>query len=363
MTHDPYRVERLRRILRRAGAHALLVTDFANVTYLAGFTGDDSYLLVTGDGELLVTDSRYTTQLAEECPGLELVVRKPGQSMLSVLVGVLKKMKLAALAVEGQSMPVGLFQGIRGGWGGVEPVVTEGWVEQLRLIKDKHEIAQIRQAVRIAEQAFGVVRASLRGGLTEKNVADQLEHQVRLFGGSGCSFPPIVAAGPRAALPHAQPTQQPLEEHAFVLIDWGARGQLYVSDLTRVLVTGKISPKLERTYGVVLNAQRQAITTIRPGVALEEVDRAARSVIAEAGYGKSFGHGLGHGIGLDVHEAPRMAEGQRSRLKAGMIVTVEPGIYLPGWGGVRVEDDVLVTRTGHEVLSHVPRDLGECIVG
>ena len=148
-----------------------------------------------------------------------------------------------------------------------------------------------------------------------------------------------------------------------MLIDWGARGRLYISDLTRVLATTKISPKLERVYGVVLAAQLAAIAAIRPGAVLEEVDRAARETIAKAGFGKNFGHGLGHGIGLNVHESPRLGSGEKATLKPGMVVTVEPGIYLPGWGGVRIEDDVLVTRTGHEVLSTVPKELDQCIVG
>jgi Xaa-Pro aminopeptidase len=172
-----------------------------------------------------------------------------------------------------------------------------------------------------------------------------------------------VAVGPRAALPHATPTDRQIGSSDFVLIDWGADGGLYKSDLTRVLVTGRISPKLERIYRVVLKAQHKAIAGIRPGVAAEDVDRLAREVISQAGFGRYFGHGLGHGLGLDVHEAPRLGAKSRVVLKPGMVVTVEPGIYLPGWGGVRIEDDVLVTRTGHDVLTSVPKELEEAIVG
>jgi Xaa-Pro aminopeptidase len=185
-------------------------------------------------------------------------------------------------------------------------------------------------------------------------VADNLEHQMRLFGAKGASFPSIIAVGPRAALPHARPTNKRIGEADFVLIDWGA-DCLYKSDLTRVLVTGKIPPKLERIYGVVLNAQLRGIEAIGPGVACQDVDTAARKVIEDAGFGKHFGHGLGHGIGLDIHEGPRLGQGQKQILQPGMVVTVEPGIYFPGWGGVRIEDDVLVTKTGHEVLTRVPK--------
>jgi len=199
--------------------------------------------------------------------------------------------------------------------------------------------------------------------MTERQVAAELEYQTLRLGGRCLSFPAIVAVGPRAALPHASPTEARIGDADFVLIDWGVNEGQYVSDLTRVLVTGKISPKLRKVYGVVLRAQLAAIDAIRPGVTCEAVDDVARSVIAKAGFGKYFGHGLGHGIGLDIHEAPRLSKGQRKKLTPGMIVTVEPGVYLPGWGGVRIEDDILVTRSGHELLTTVPKQIDECLVG
>jgi Xaa-Pro aminopeptidase len=208
-----------------------------------------------------------------------------------------------------------------------------------------------------------VIRASLRPEQTEFQVAAELEYQIRRFGGAACSFPPIVAVGPRAALPHATPGQKRIGEGDFTLIDWGARSPLYVSDLTRVLVTGKISPKLERIYGVVLKAQLAAIAAVRPGALACDVDGAARTVIEQAGYGRYFGHGTGHGIGLDIHEHPRLATSQKQPLKAGTVITIEPGIYLPGWGGVRIEDDVLITRDGHEVLTAgLGKQLEQCMI-
>ena len=164
-------------------------------------------------------------------------------------------------------------------------------------------------------------------------------------------------------MPHASPTKQEIGASDFTLVDWGVNEGLYMSDLTRILVVGRISPKLRKIYGVVLKAQLAAIDAIRPGVTCESVDSVARKIIAKAGYGKNFGHGLGHGTGLEIHEAPRLSQGQDTRLRPGMIVTVEPGIYLPGWGGVRIEDDVLVTRAGHDVLTPVPKQLEECLVG
>jgi Xaa-Pro aminopeptidase len=357
------RINRLRRLIRKSDCSALVVTNFTNVTYLTGFTGDDSYLLVTPDDCILLTDSRYTTQLEEECPDLDLVVRATGQSLLDALVNLIRRTKPSALGVESRSMSIEQYHGIVKHLPRLPLVTTDGLVEQLRMIKDREEVEAIRRAVECAERAFGVIRASLRADRTEKEITDDIEHQVRLFGGDSTSFPPIVAAGARAALPHARPTGRRVGDEDFVLIDWGARHGLYMSDLTRVLVTGRISPKLERVYEVVLKAQGRAIGAIKPGVSLEDVDAAARTVIVNAGYGKYFGHGLGHGIGLEIHEAPRLARGQRRKLAAGMVVTVEPGIYLPGWGGVRIEDDVLVTRTGHQVLSSLPKQLADCVSG
>lgn len=357
------RRDRLRHLLRRPGADALLVTNFTNVTYLTGFTGDDSYLLVRARGETLISDPRYTTQLQEECPGLDLAIRPPGVTMQTAIGKLARRAKLGRLGVEADSMTLGLRDRISREMPKTEIVALGGPVEHLRERKDADEIARIRQAIWYAEKAFGVLRASLRPEKTEKQMADEMEQQLRLFGARGCSFPTIVAAGPRAALPHARATANTIGNVDFVLVDWGADGNLYKSDLTRVLITGKISPKLERVYRVVLSAQEQAMAAIRPGIVAQDVDAIARGVIADAGFGRYFGHGLGHGLGLEIHEAPRLAAKMTTVLRPGMVVTVEPGIYLPGWGGVRIEDDVLVTRSGYEVLTSVPKTLEEMVVG
>ncbi|MCH2129606.1 MAG: Xaa-Pro peptidase family protein [Pirellulaceae bacterium] len=356
------RLAKLKRAIRSTGADAMLVTNFVNVSYLTGFTGDDSFLFVGADQELLITDERYTIQLGEECPDLKLVVRAPGQSIHEALAKVLKSARVRLLAVEAESVTIGLLTRLEQASPQIDIVSTSGAVEQLRMIKDRSEIAATRHAVEIAEKAFAVVRAGLRPEQTELDVANQIDQLIRLFGGSGCSFPPIVAVGERSALPHATPGNRLIGDANLVLIDWGAIGSRYMSDLTRVLVTGKISPKLEKVYEVVLKAQRRAIQAIRPGRTLHEVDAVARKIIADAGYGKYFGHGLGHGIGLEIHEAPRLAPGQKLPLAPGMIVTVEPGIYLPRWGGIRIEDDILVTKQGHEVLTNVEKELSASVV-
>jgi Xaa-Pro aminopeptidase len=357
------RREKLRRQIKQDGLDGLLVTNFKNVTYLTGFTGDDSFLLVTRTGETLISDQRYTTQLEEECPGLDLAIRAPGTKMLEFTGKTIQESQLAKLGVEADSMTLAIRDALAAALPTVELVPTSAWVEELRLIKDKDEIDRTRRACELARRCFEVVRAKLTPEMTEQQVSNELEYQARQFGAKRMSFETIVAVGPRAALPHARPTGRRIGESDFTLVDWGVDEGLYMSDLTRVLATAKISPKLRKLYGVVLKAQLAGIDAVRPGATCEQVDRAARSVIENAGYGKHFGHGLGHGIGLEIHEAPRLAQGQERELKPGMIVTVEPGIYFPGWGGIRIEDDVLVTRSGHEVLTAVPKELDECLVG
>ncbi len=241
---DRYQVrrDRLRKLLRKAEVDSLLVTSFTNVTYLTGFTGDDSYLLVAPGLEVILSDPRYTTQLSEECPGVEVVIRDTGKTMLNSIDTALGRQKLASVGVEAQSISVALRDRIAAALPKTALVATDGLVEQLRLVKDKEEVDVIRQAARVAERAFEVLRATIRPDLTEKQVADDLEHQMRLFGAKGASFPPIVAVGARAALPHARPTSGRLGESPLLLVDWGADLGGYKSDLTRVLRTGKISP-------------------------------------------------------------------------------------------------------------------------
>jgi len=356
------RRDRLRKAFKKTDIDALLVTDFTNVTYLTGFTGDDSFLLVRSDGETMISDPRYTTQLGEECPGLDLFIRPPGMSLQEATARVIRAARLSRLGIEGDSMTVGLRDELAGKLPKLEFVTTSAAVEKLRLIKDAEEIDHLRQAVRQAEKAFAVLRPTLRSEMTEKEAADELEYRMKQLGAKKVSFPTIVAVGARAALPHATPGQVRMGEADFVLFDWGANNGLYCSDLTRLVVTGRITPKLERIYRIVLEAQRRAIAAIRPGVSAEQVDHVARSYIAQAGFGQRFRHGLGHGLGMLVHEAPRLAVKSQVTLKAGMVVTVEPGIYFPGWGGVRIEDDVLVTRSGHEVLTSTPKQLEDVIL-
>lgn len=350
----------LKKAIRAAKLDALLVTHPPNVSYLTGFSGDSSALLVGGDRALIVSDFRYETQLEEECPGLPRQIRPTGTTLAEELGKLIGKLGPGKVGVEGASLSVAGFETIRKAAGSTELEPTSGLVEELRAVKDADELAAIRRAIDAAERAYTRLIAGLRPGDDEADAADALEADLRRCGARGSSFPPIVAAGPRSALPHARPMRGAmLGASGFILIDWGAAlGPLpYASDLTRVVATGKVAAKFEKVYRVVLEAQRRAIARIRPGVKGGDVDAEARSAIEEAGFGRFFGHGTGHGIGLEVHEAPSLRPGSEVELKPGMVVTIEPGIYLPGWGGIRIEDDVLVTPDGAEVLSTLPRDL------
>jgi Xaa-Pro aminopeptidase len=356
MDYPLQRRQQLTRPLASEGVDALLVSNPLNVTYLTGFSGDSSHLILLPQRTLLVSDRRFTAQLAEECPGLETVIRPPAQTLHAAVAEALTKLGVRSVGFESSHLTVAEWETLR------EAVKTIDWkpgrdrVEKLRVIKDESEVAAIREAIDLAERAFSVFRTLLRPADREKDLADFLEATIRRLGGNGTSFPSIIAVGERAALPHAPPTERAVGDGELLLVDWGASGRFYKSDLTRTFATRTISPKLEAVYAVVAKAQQRAIARIRPGVKGREVDAEARAVIAEANFG-DLDHGLGHGIGLEIHEGPALRPNSEAVLQPGMVVTVEPGIYQPGWGGVRIEDDVLVTPDGCEVLTHVGRDL------
>jgi Xaa-Pro aminopeptidase len=319
-------------------------------------------MLVTREHDHILSDTRYSTQLKDECDDLKVEIRDATSTTIASLASLLKSTKTTTLRFESDSLTKSQFDQLESELLGVELVASCDEVECLRSIKDKSEIKAIRESIAVNQKAFSVIRSQLRAEQTELEIAHNLEHQMRLFGARGFAFEPIIGVGARSALPHGHPTNKQVGESAFLLFDWGANVNHYLSDLTRVLVTAKIPPKLRKIYDIVLKAQLAAIKKIRPGVELKTVDQAARKVIEDSGFGKNFGHGLGHSFGLEIHETPFMSPIFDGKLQAGMVITVEPGIYLPGWGGVRIEDDILVTQNGHEVLSDLPKQLDECTV-
>jgi Xaa-Pro aminopeptidase len=369
------RRQRLARQLASEGIDLLLVSNPVNVSYLTNFGGDSSYLLVGGKRAVLISDGRFTEQIAEECPGLEALIRPASKPLQDTAAETITRLDANAVGFESGHLTVSDFESLKAATPTADWIAARDRVERLRAIKDASEIEQIREAIRFAELAFEQFRSGLQPADTEKKLSDEMEALVRESGGRSTSFPTIVAVGARAALPHAPPSEHRVDEAELLLVDWGASGRFYKSDLTRVLLPRKTSPlwhadgpdlhlepKLREIYGVVLRAQQAAIAALRPGVKTADVDSAARGVIAVAGYGDFFTHSTGHGLGMQVHEAPLLRPGSNGVLEAGMVVTIEPGIYIPKWGGVRIEDDVVIRPDGCEVLTHVPKDLSAMLM-
>lgn len=357
------RRKRLIRLFKEAGIDGLLITSEANVQYLTGFTGDSTRLFVGKKEAILISDTRYTTQIARECSDLEVVIRDSSKTILVSTAEVLKAATGKNVGFEADQMSFAAFEGLSSVAENVAFVSTSGLVEQLRMVKDRWELTQIREAVHFAERGFEVVKANLTLDQTEQEIRYVLEAAMRKFGANGPGFEPIVGVGPTAALPHAHAGQLQVKDSPVLLIDWGAETKSrYRCDLTRTLITGKPTKEIRKVYNTVLEAHQRAIAAIRPGAACLDIDTLARKHIADSGYGRYFGHGLGHGFGLEIHESPRMSPLSDQILEPGMVITVEPGIYLPENFGVRIEDDILVTNDGHEVLTSVPREFDDAVI-
>jgi Xaa-Pro aminopeptidase len=350
--------ERLRRFragLAERNGQAALITAGPNVRYLSGFTGDDSALLVTPHHRFLLTDFRYIEEAQRSAPGWRVVLKPQGLMDKAGLLA--KKLRLKKLFIESAGMRLIDLRILRKAALGVRLTPQDGLVGELRLIKSAWEIKQIEAALRIQEAGLRQLCRFLKPGITEAQAAAKLRYLMALQGAEDEAFPGMFQIGSHSSLPHGRPGGRALPGAALVLVDWGAKVSGYHSDLTRTFFLGTITPRLREIHGIVLEAQRRAIERVAPGVAQSEIDRAAREHIAQAGFGKAFGHSTGHGIGLEIHEGPYLSSRAKSLLRAGMVVTVEPGIYLPGVGGVRIEDDVLVTATGHRVLSRMEKGL------
>ena len=370
--HANARRDRLRARLAQDGIDAYLISGVANVTYLTGFKGEASHLVVSKNKDVLVSDARFTEQIKNECPGLEAIIRPPTKKTLDMVAEAIRSIKALSIGFECQVLTVSDFESLKEILPECSWLATRERVETQRMVKEPIEIEAICAAIKMAQDAFTSLSKSLSTSQTEKNVADELERLMRSMGAQCAAFPIIVAAGLNAALPHAIPSQHCIGNESLLLVDWGASSPSgYKSDLTRVLDTHNFSKtkgqaeskdKLRKIYSVVQMAQKAAFDSIKPGVKALDVDRAARQLIAEAGYGEYFGHGLGHGIGLQIHEAPWLRPGSETVLEPGMVFTLEPGIYLPGWGGVRIEDNILVTSSGAEYLTGISRELDDNII-
>jgi Xaa-Pro aminopeptidase len=341
--------------LSRRGLDYLVVSNISNVRYLSGFSGSTAWLFASRNKATLITDFRYREQAeAEVYKGIEIKIDT--REALNVVCEMVSEIK-GKVGFEAGSLTYAAFETLRSSTKGLTP--AEGLVEDLRKIKDENEIASISKAAAIADAVFAEILGEIRVGLSEVDVAARLDFLLRKKSSEVPAFKTIVASGPHASLPHATPTSRIIRKGDLVKMDYGAIWDGYCSDMTRTVVMGKASDKVKEVYGVVLEAQQRAIDGVSVGVACRDVDKIARDHIESKGYGENFGHGLGHGVGLEVHEGPRLSKKSEEILKAGNVVTVEPGIYIPGWGGVRIEDMVVARAGGCDVLTSADKRLME----
>lgn len=353
------RLPRLRVALVEHDLPAVLVTKLENIRYLTGFTGSAAALYVSGDDALFVTDGRYRTQSGEQLAAVGVDAR------IEIGATMAEQRKMLAdaarahdrVGLEEHSVSWAEQRDFDTAFDGVEVVTSGTLVEDLRRVKDAGEVDRIRAACAIASDAFASLLSRLGDGITEREFALALEFAMRERGASGNSFDPIIASGPNGAKPHAYPTDRVIERNELVVCDFGCIVDGYCSDMTRTVSVGDPGADARRLYDVVLESQRAGRDLVGPDVECAAIDKASRDVIVDAGWGDAFSHSTGHGVGLEIHEAPRVASTARDTLLVGDVVTVEPGVYLPGIGGVRIEDTVVVTASGADPLTLTPKDL------
>jgi Xaa-Pro aminopeptidase len=352
------RLRKLRTSIAEKGLDALLLSQPENIRYLSGFTGSSGWLLISGQDAILATDFRYVEQAKGESPDFEIIQTK--QDLRDWLPGLVSDLGWHKLGLEANFISYDSFhklsEAIKTKQVNLELVPTTGIVEQLRSIKEPEELGFITKAVEIVDAAFEQAKAIIRPGITEKEAAWEIEKFLRQEGSEGLPFEIIVASGPNSALPHAKPIEKIINSGEPILIDMGARISGYCSDFSRTLFLEKADKIFQEIYNVVLKAQTTAIEGIKPGMDASEADQLARSIVEQAGYGDAFGHGLGHGVGLAVHEFPRLGPSSFDSLTDGMVFTIEPGIYIAGQGGVRIEDMVVLENGKARVLTRAKKN-------
>jgi Xaa-Pro aminopeptidase len=353
------RLEALRGRLLAENVDAILVTSLPNIRYLTGFSGSSGLLVATLTRTVFITDFRYETQVADEIGDFAEVRIEPTSLWTGLWDHLPGLSNVEVIGFESPHLVHRDFQRLLSDGSRWQWRAQLGLIEDLRESKDEGEVSCIVEAARIATSALARVIPMIRAGLSELEVAGILEKALRDEGSEDAPFSPIVASGSRAALPHARPSRKIIEPGDFVLLDFGAQFKGYCSDVTRTVVAGKATDEQREVYDIVREANQIAASRVKPGMAGMAADMLARSYIERRGHGAAFGHGLGHGIGLEVHEAPRLARTVEASLKEGAVVTIEPGIYRPGWGGVRIEDDVHLSATGPKVLTNFSRELLE----
>ena len=353
-TETRLRRERVRASVREARVNGFVVTARPNVRYLSGFTGDHGALLLTADRELLFTDPRYETQVAEESDCEVKIAKGP---LIRELSSSIKRLRLKSLGFEHSRISFEDYAHLKEFTTGIRLTALKDIVEGLRVVKSAAEIATIKASVRLNSAALEHALRHFKLPMTEMDLAAEIEYRMRRLGADGPAFETIVASGKRSALPHARPADLPIQQDELLLIDMGANVAGYASDMTRTHAVGKLGSKRKRMYRAVLESQLAAIDTVRPGAPCASVDRAARDVLRGFGMEQLFIHSTGHGVGLEIHERPRVGRKENTKLETGMVITIEPGVYEEGFGGVRIEDTVLVTAGGCEVLTTTRKEL------
>ncbi|MBI3911013.1 MAG: aminopeptidase P family protein [Armatimonadetes bacterium] len=353
------RIHRLREVMTERDLPAMLITRPQNVGYLTGFTGSTAALVVTAAEAVFITDARYVEQARAECAPLPVVPTQTGHTYGEKIAEVAHGMGITTLGLESDYLTLRDFDKLREELEGIALRPEAELVSGLRVVKDAGEIERIRRACALVDATFEHILTLVHPGVRERDLAIEIECFMKKRGAEREGFDTIVASGVRAALPHGRASNKPIEAGDLVIFDFGATLNSYSSDLTRTMVVGQASERQRDIYAIVREAQAAAIAAIRPGVEAKQVDATARDLIAARGYGEQFGHGLGHSLGREVHDGPGLSPRSEFKLEAGMVFTVEPGIYIQGWGGVRIEDDVVVTKHGCDVLTTSPRELLE----
>ncbi|MEG2708583.1 MAG: Xaa-Pro peptidase family protein [Vagococcus sp.] len=348
------RVDNLREKMKAEGIASFLITSPYNLRYLTGFTGTTGVALIGLEEAFFITDFRYTEQAAKQCVGYEIV--KNVGPILEVVADLVESKTIENLAFEESFVAFKQYVELETLLE-VDLIPVSGMIEELREIKDESEIAIVEKACEIADKAFSHILTYIKPGMTEIQVANELDFYMRSLGASGVSFETIVASGLRSAMPHGVASDKVIEQGDMITIDFGCYYNGYVSDMTRTISLGEPSDKLREIYGIVKEAQQRVLDAAKPGMSGIELDAIARDYIASKGYGEAFGHSTGHGIGLEIHEGPNVSKLAEKAFVPGNIITNEPGIYLPGIGGVRIEDDMLVTENGIKRLTHSEKEL------
>lgn len=348
------KIEKLRNLLSTNDLDAIIITNLYNRRYITNFTGTAGIAIVSMNDTRFITDFRYTVQANEQATEFKVVEHKKG--IVEEINNQLDELHVSRVGFEKDDMTYATYEVYKKNLD-TELVPVSGLVEQLRLIKTSEEITILKAAAKIADDAYEHIQGFIKPGVKEIDVSNELEFFMRRQGATSSSFDTIVASGYRSALPHGVASDKKIESGELITLDYGALYQGYCSDTTRTVAVGEISDELKAIYDTVLTAQLKGVEGIKPGITGVEADALTRDYITEKGYGEYFGHSTGHGVGLEVHEGPGLSHRSEAKLEAGMVVTVEPGIYVPNVGGCRIEDDILVTESGYERLTHSSKEL------